>query len=587
MAKLANAIAPGAIGFHILVGSSPTLGTMSKTKQPFIRIIPLGGLGEVGRNMTLLEYKNDILVIGMGSGFPDEDMPGVDSIIPNISYLKQNRKKVKGVVITHGHYDHIGAVPYIMEQIGNPPIYTSNLTRGMILRRQEEFPNKPKLNIRTVQNGGQVKVGPFEVEFFHQNHNIPDTYGLFIKSPAGNILHTADFKFDENPVNDKPTDYEKIKKFGKEGVDLLFSDSTGAEAEGHSLSEKVIEENLGDLFKKLKNKRIIASTFSSLLNRIQQLISLSEKHNRKVIISGYSMKTNVEIARRLGYLTMKKGTLIEAKDASKYDDKDLTVICTGAQGEERAALMKLVNDEHRFLTLKENDAVILSSSVVPGNERTVQFLRDDILRTGANVYDYNMLDIHASGHAHREELKKLLDLAKPEYFIPVHGQYSMLIRHTELAKEWGVKEDNAKVIENGQIATLNEEGLKVEEKTVPSSYIMVDGKGVGDVGKVVLRDRHTLGKNGMFVVIATVDKKTGKIKTSPDIISRGFVYLRESKDLLHKTRKKIKSIVHGHTKTNGPVNWKNVKKEMRDKIGDFLYQQTERRPMVLPVIIEV
>lgn len=584
---MANAIAPEAIGFHIFVGSIPTLGTMNKTKQPFIRIIPLGGLGEVGRNMTLLEYKNDIIVIDVGAGFPTEDMPGIDTIIPNISYLKQNRKKVKGVVITHGHYDHIGAVPYIMDQIGNPPIYTSKLTKGMILRRQEEFPNKPKLKIRTVQNGDQVKIGPFKVEFFRQNHSIPKTHGLFIKSPAGNILHTADFKFDKNPVNDKPTDFKKIKNFGKEGVDLLFSDSTGAEGEGHSLSEKVIEENLADLFKKLRNQRIIASTFSSLLNRIQQLITLSEKNNRKVIISGYSMKTNVEIAKELGYLTMKKGTLINAKEAKNYEDKDLTVICTGAQGEERAALMKLVNDEHRFLKLKKNDTVILSSSVVPGNEKTVQSLKDDILRTGADVYDYNMLSIHASGHARREELKKMLDMVKPKYFIPVHGQYSMLVRHLELARKWGIKKDNGKIIENGQIAVLNEKGLKVEKKTVPSSHIMIDGSGVGDVGKIVLRDRHTLGKNGMFVVIATVDKKTGKIKTSPDIISRGFVYLRESKDLLHQTRKKIRSIVRGHTKGNGPVNWKNVKKELRNKLSDYLYQQTKRRPMVLPVIIEV
>lgn len=551
-----------------------------------LKIIPLGGLGEVGRNMTLFEYERAILIIDMGFRMPEEDMPGVDFIIPNIAYLKGRQKDIVGAVFTHGHYDHIGAVPYMLERLGNPPLFASGLTKGIILKRQDDFPHLPKLNITQVTDGRRVKLGPFVVEFFKQNHNISDNFGFFIETPVGNIVHTSDFKFDKNPVYDTPTDYEKIKALGKRGVLLLMSDSTGAEEEGHSLSEETIMENLEEIFKVSKG-RIIAATFGSLINRIQQLIALSEKYGRKVAVDGYSMKTNVEICKRLGYIKSEKGTLITTSQMHEYPDSKLTLIGTGAQGEGQAVLMRIANHEHRFVKLKKEDTVIFSSSVIPGNERTVQFLKDQLYRQKTKVYHYKMMDIHAGGHAQREELRQIIELLNPTFFIPIHGQYSMLVNHAELAKEQGVPEKNILVVENGQIVNLNQKKIVLEKRGVEANYVMVDGLGVGDVGEVVLRDRQTLAKDGMFVIVAIIDRTTGKVRGSPDIISRGFVYLRESKELLYETRKKVIETVNKTTGGGGPVNWSYVKDNIRNKIGDFLYSKTQRRPMILPVVIEV
>jgi ribonuclease J len=555
-------------------------------KSDSLRVIPLGGLGEVGRNMTLLEYKRKILIIDAGLRFPEEDMPGIDYIIPNIGYLRNREKDILGTVITHGHYDHIGAVPYLIDKIGNPPIYSSALTRGIILRRQEEFPAKPRLNIFVVKDGSKVKLGPFEIEFFRQNHNIPGSLGLFIQTPVGNIVYTSDFKFDENPINDLPTNFKKLRKIGGRGILLLMSDSTGAEEEGHSLSEKTIEKNLNEIFRKAKG-RIIAATFASLLNRIQQIIILSEKYGRRVCIEGYSMKTNVEIAKHLGYLKAKKKTLIRAKNVSDYPDSEITILCTGAQGEGQAVLMRLANKEHRFLQLKKGDEVIFSSSVVPGNERTVQILKDELYRQGAKVFHYKMMDIHAGGHAQKEELEEMIKIMRPKFFMPVHGQHSMLISHGEIAGNAGLTKKNIIIAENGQIINLKKKEFSIEKRTVPSNYVMVDGLGVGDVGEVVLRDRQMLSKDGMFVIVAVVDRQTGQVKGSPDIISRGFIYLRESKELLAQTRRKVIDIVNKTAGSGGAVNWVYVKDEIRNKIGQFLFSKTQRRPIILPVVIEV
>ena len=553
-----------------------------------LRIIPLGGLGEVGRNMCLLEYKKKILIIDVGFRMPEENMPGIDYIIPNITYLKKRKNDVVGIVFTHGHYDHIGAMPYLIEKIYKKDlkIFASPLAKGIILKRQEEFPKQPKLKINTVKNGSKINLGYFKIEFFRQNHNIPDNLGLFIETPVGNILHTSDFKFDQNPVNDLPTDFNKLKGFGKRNVLLMLSDSTSAEDEGHSLSEKDIAKNLEEIFKTAKG-RAITATFSSLINRIQQIITISEKYKRKVCIEGFSMKTNIEISKLLGYVKAKKDTFIKAKDVKNYPDSKITIMCTGAQGESKAALMRIATKEHRFLKLKKGDIVIFSSSVIPGNERTVQFMKDEILRQGAKVYHYKMMDIHAGGHAKRDELKEMIKMIKPKFFIPIHGQHSMLFAHAELAEEMGIPRKNIIVAENGQIINLNKKTISIEKKTVPSNYIMVDGLGVGDVGEVVLRDRHMLATDGMFVIIAIVDRQTGQVQGSPDIISRGFVYLRESKDLLRETRKKVISLVNKATGKGGAVNWSYVKDEMRNKIGQFLFSKTKRRPMILPVIIEV
>ncbi len=558
---------------------------MQKT-QSNLRIIPLGGLGEVGRNMMLLEYEGKILVIDMGLGFPGEDMPGIDCIIPNVGYLKNKTKNILGAVITHGHYDHIGAIPYLIEKIGNPPFFTSVLTRGIILKRQGDFPHLPKLDITIIKNSDKIKLGPFDLEFFSQNHNIPGNLGLFVHTPVGNILITSDFKFDQNPVNELPTDFKKLETLGKKGILLLISDSTNAEETGHSLSEKTIEQNLDEIFKKTKG-RIIAATFASLLNRIQHLITLSEKYGRKVCVEGYSMKTNVEIARDLKYLKIKKGTLIKAKEIAAYPDAGITIICTGAQGEGQAVLMRIANQEHKFIHLKKGDTIIFSSSVVPGNERTVQVLKDEFYRRGTKVFHYKMMDIHAGGHAHQEELKEMIDIMKPKFFLPAYGQFSMLVTHAEIAQRAGISSKNIILAENGQIINLNRQKVFIDKKTVPSNYIMVDGLGVGDVGEVVLRDRQMLAQDGMFVIVAIVDRQTGQIKGSPDIISRGFVYLRESKELLAQTRRKVIIIVNRAAGSGGAVNWVYVKDEIRNKIGQFLFSKTKRRPIILPVVIEV
>ncbi|MCD6402653.1 ribonuclease J [bacterium] len=562
---------------------------MSKLKdKKSLRIIPLGGLGEVGRNMMLLEYKGRILILDMGFRLPEESMPGIDYIIPNISYLKDKKENILGIVFTHGHYDHIGAVPYLIEKIWRPnlPIFASPLTRGIILKRQKDFPNQPPLRVEKVRDGSKIQLGPFKVEFFRMNHNIPDNLGLFIKTPVGNLLHTSDFKFDKNPVNEPPTNFKKLKDLGKRGVLLLISDSTGAEQEGHSLSEKEIFKNLDKIFSKAKG-RIFVSTFASLINRIQQVITLSERYKRKVLIEGLSMKTNVEIARNLKYIRAKRGTLIKKKQLKNLADCRITVLCTGAQGEPEATLVKIANREHKILRFKKGDTVILSSSVIPGNERTVQIVKDNILRQGAKVFHYQMMDIHASGHARQEELKKMIDIIKPRFFLPIHGQYSMLVAHADLAKEMGIPEENIIVCENGQIINLTKKRISLLKEEVPAHYVMVDGLGIGDVGEIVLRDRKQLAKDGMFVIVVVVDRQSGRVRGSPDIISRGFIYLRESKKLLKETRKRIINIVHKATGSGGAVNWTYVKGEIKDKIGEFLYQKTQRRPMVLPVLIEV
>ena len=555
-----------------------------------LHIIPLGGLGEVGRNMTLLKYKGQILIIDMGFKMPGEDMPGIDYIIPNISYLKGKEKDILGVLFTHGHYDHIGAVPYFMGKLGNPRIFTAPLTKGIILKRQEDFPNQPRLDITEVKDGSKIELGPFRIEFFRMNHNIPDNLGLFIETPVGNIIHTSDFKFDHSPVNDLPTDIEKLKRFGQRGVLLLMSDSTGAEQEGHSLSEKEIQKNLEKIFIHSRG-RIITATFSSLINRIQQVIALSEQCNRKVAVMGFSMKNNIELCRNLGYIRAKKGTIISSKEIKKFPDDQITLICTGAQGEGSAALMKIANQEHPHFRFKKGDSVIFSSSVIPGNERTVQILKDDILRQGVKVYHYKMMDIHAGGHAQQEELKQLFQMLSPKFFMPIHGQYSMMVNNAVLAHSTGVPEANIAIAENGQIINVNQQRILIEKKTIPCSYVMVDGLGVGDVGEIVLRDRHMLARDGMFVIVAVVDKQTKKVKGSPDIISRGFVYLREAKPLLTETRKRTIKIINetiasGKNGSGKTKSWTYTKDEVRSKIGEFLFKETQRRPIVLPVIIE-
>jgi len=579
----------------VSVSRKPIKSGIKHIKRPFapktmesVKIIPLGGLGEVGRNMTLIEYKRKILIMDVGFRMPGDSTPGVDYLIPNTEYLDGRSKDIVGIVFTHGHYDHIGALPYVLRKIqrNDLKIFAGAVAKGIILKRQTDYKNQPKIEITEVKDGSIINLDPFKVEFFSQNHSIPDNMGLFIETPVGNIVNTSDFKFDPHPINDKPTNFKKLEELGKRGVLLLCSDSTGAEEEGHSLSERDIKKNLEEIIKAIKG-RIIVSTFSSLLNRIQQVIDISENCNRKICIEGFSMKANVEMARNLGYIKAKNDTFIESRYIKKYPDNMVTIICTGAQGESNAALMKIITKKNRFIRLKKGDTVIFSSSVIPGNERVVQEVKDEILRQGAKVWHYKMMDIHAGGHAKREELAKMLRLMKPKFFMPIHGQLSMLFAHAELAEIVGIKEENIIVADNGQILNLSKDRFFKESGVVPSEPVMIDGLGVGDVGKIVLRDRTSLSTEGMFVIIIVIDKKTGKIINSPDIISRGFVYLKESRDLLRDTRRKSIQIVNQIVQSGGSVNWGYVKSEIRSKIGQFLFSKTKRRPMVLPVIIEI
>lgn len=560
-----------------------------------VKIIPLGGLGEVGRNMCVLEYKNDIMIIDVGFGFPEEDMPGIDYTLPNIAYLDGKQDRIKGIVLTHGHMDHIGGLPYLITRLGNPTIYAANLTRGLAIKRHQEFPHLPELDINLVHPGEIIHLGEFEVEFFHVNHNIPDDTALIITTPAGRIVHTADFKFDPQPLNEEPADLNFIKSIGDRGVSTLMIDSTGAEKDGKSISESIIQENLEKIFiESSGGGMIVAATFSSIINRIQQLVTLSEKYGRKVIFDGFSLKSNVEIAKEFNQIKIKKETQIHISEIDRYPRSKITLVGTGAQGEDRAVLMRIASGEHRYVRLQKKDAIIFSSSVIPGNERTVQRLKDLLYRMGARVYDYNMMDIHASGHAYRDDLRQMMSLIRPKTLMPIHGQYSMMVNNGFLGQKEGIKEENTIIADNGSIIHILDPKFidrKIpinwwfDKKTVPSDSIMVDGLGIGDIGNVVLRDRQVLAEDGMFVIVALIDSKTGRVRGSPDIISRGFVYLKENKELLMQVRKKVRFIVE--RKTMRPINWVDLKDLIRDEVGLFLFQKTERRPMVLPVVIEI
>ncbi len=564
------------------------------TKQDTLKIIPLGGLGEVGRNMCVMEYKGDIIIVDVGFGFPKDDMPGIDYVLPNIAYLEGKQDKIQGILITHGHMDHVGALPYLMQRLGNPPIYTANLTSGMIIKRHLEFPELPELDLNIIKPKDNIKLGQyFDVSFLHVNHNIPDDVALIIKTPGGTVVHTADFKFDATPLNEDPADLEYIRTIGDAGVSVLMSDSTGAEKEGNTISETTIQDNLEIIFKE-STGMIITGTFSSLINRIQQLITLAEKYDRHVVFDGFSLKSNIEMAKKFNQIRMQQHTQIPIEQIDRYPRSKVILIGTGAQGEGSAVLMRIASGEHRHVQIKKGDTVVFSSSVIPGNERGVQDLKDLFYRMGARVYHSGMMDIHASGHAQKEDLRLMMQLIRPKILMPIHGQYSMMVNHKYIGMEEGIKEENVIIADNGSIIHLNDPAPAdkskpaewwFDRKTVPSDNVMVDGLGVGDIGNVVLRDRQVLAEDGMFVIVTLVDSKTGRVVGSPDIISRGFIYLKENKELLTLVRKHVRYIVEH--KTTHPINWAYLKDAIRDEIGLFLFQKTERRPMVLPVVIEV
>lgn len=561
--------------------------TPSSTSGPkgILRIIPLGGLEEVGRNMTVLEYENDIVIIDMGLQFPEEDMPGIDYLIPNMGYFKGKEKNVRGVVITHGHYDHIGAIPHMVPELGNPPIYGTPLTLGIIAKRQEDFKRvKQKLNLQAVDNKSQITLGKFKVEFFGVSHNIPGSLGIITHTPVGTIVHTGDFKLDLMPSGDTPADIAKIAKLNDQNVLALMSDSTNASQPGHQFSEEEIQGTMEGIISGATG-RLIIGTFASLLGRLQQIVWLAEKYDKKVVIEGYSMKSNIEIAQRLGYMKIKRGTIISINEMENYPTNRVIILCTGAQGEDRAVLNRIATQQHRQIKIIPGDTVIFSSSVIPGNERSVQKLTDTLYREGADVINYRMMDVHAGGHAKQEDLKLMIQLVRPQYLIPIEGNHSFLKIHAKLGLALGMSSKNIFVADNGQIMEFDQNGGRLTEHRAPADNVYVDGLGVGDVSDVVLRDRQHLAEDGMIVVIATLNSKTGKLISNPDIISRGFVYMKDNKKLIEDTRKKIRDIIQSDT---DPIdNIDEVKNKIRNEIGNFIYHKMQRRPMILPVIIEV
>jgi ribonuclease J len=555
-----------------------------------IRIIPLGGVEEIGKNMTLVEYKNDIIVIDMGFQFRDDETPGVDYILPNTKYLEDRKDKIRAVFITHGHLDHIGGIPYIMDRIGNPPIYTRALTGVMIKKRQEEFPHLPALDMRIVEKEDVIKVGDLKIKFFAVTHTIPDSMGLIIETPYGSVVTPGDIKLDH--IDGKPTEAEEkeFARFDKENVLFLMMDSTNVDNPGFSTPEKVVHKNLEEIIKNTSG-RLVIGTFASQIERIISIIEVSEKYGKKVVVEGRSMKNNIEIVAHMGMLNIKRETLITSEEMEKYPPDKIIVLATGAQGDEFAALMRMSNKTHKYFKITPRDTILLSSSIIPGHEKAVQKLKDNLARQGAKVIHYRSSDvyIHSTGHGNRGELEWIHKKIKPKFFMPVHGSHYMLRVHEELAKNLGMSPDNIVVPDNGTIVEIQEQGQKLVrlKESAPSNIVMVDGFSIGDAQELVMRDRKMLAQDGMFVIIASVNVKTGKLKKSPDIISRGFVYLRESQDLLNQARLIIKKSVEDSTHGMNPINFDYVKANVSDAVGRFLFQKTAKKPIVIPVILGV
>ncbi|BCX15929.1 MAG: ribonuclease J [Candidatus Parcubacteria bacterium] len=568
--------------------STPTTIKEGLDKESHLRFIPLGGLEEIGRNMSVFEYEDEILIIDMGLQFPEEDTPGIDYIIPNISYLLGKRDKIKGIIITHGHYDHIGAIPYLMDKLGPQiPIYATALTKEIIKKRQEDFVNAPKLNLEVVKGGDILRLSKhFEVEFFDIVHTIPDSIGLILKTPVGNMAYCTDLKIDYDlEGNPKEKDIETFKRVAQKNIHTLFLESTAAEKPGKSIPEELVVKNLEEIIKKAEG-RVIVGLFASLLTRINDLLQIAQKYDRKVFLSGLSLKNNVRIAQNLGYIKVKKGTILNIEEIGKYKDEKILVISTGAQGEPNASLVKIANGENKYLSVKKGDTIIFSSSIIPGNERQIQILKDNLTRQHARVIQTQHIDIHSSGHGPAEDLKTVIKIISPKFFIPIHGWYFMRAANAQLAKEVGVPLENCFLVDNGQVVKIYEKKVVVSQETVPASYVMVDGLGVGDVEEVVVRDRTVLAQEGMMVLIVTLDRRTGRFLKNPDIISRGFIYLRGSKELVEEIRKKLKNLINRIPRFQS-VDSDYLKNLIKDQIGQFVYNKTKRRPMILPVIIEV
>jgi len=556
------------------------------SKKGLLKITPLGGLGEVGKNLTVYEYENDIIIVDMGFMFPSDEMLGVDYLIPDISYLDDKKDKIRGIIVTHGHEDHIGAIPYLWSKL-SVPIYATKLTIGLIESKLTEFKFNTQGSLNVIDPDKDIlRLGAFEVECFRVTHSIPDAVGVSLKTPLGRVIYTGDFKIDHSPLDNKYTDLAKLSKFGHKGVLILLSDSTNADQPGYSMSERSLEENFENMFDKASGRIIIAS-FASQINRIQMVIDSARDHGRKLAFSGRSLLKNVEIAVRLGYLKIPQGLVVRIQDINKYPDNLVTVMSTGSQGESMSALARMSRGEHKNVKVKKGDTVIFSSSPIPGNEGSITTVMDDLFREGVNVvFDAEKSRTHVSGHPCQEELKLMIALTRPKYFAPWHGERHMLVRHADIAKSLSIPEDNIFILDNGDSIHLNDQGATKSESEVQNGVILVDGFGIGDVGEIVLRERKSMSTEGVFAVICTISKENGKLLTSPDIISRGFIYMRENEQLVNNARKEIRRIVETW---NGDKNqnWQGLKVKLRETISEFLYNQTQRKPLVIPVVIEV
>ena len=554
---------------------------MQKNKK--IKIIPLGGLGEIGKNITAFEYEDEIVVIDCGLAFPDEDLFGIDLVIPDITYLKKNKEKVKGIFITHGHEDHIGALPYILKQL-NVPVYATKLTLGLIESKLVEHEMLQDCTLITVKQGETVEAGSFKMEFIRTNHSIADSCAIALHTPVGIIIHTGDIKIDYTPIDGKVIDLGRFAQLGKRGVLLMMADSTNVTHAGHTMSERSVGETLDKYFSKAKG-RIIIATFASNIHRIQQIVNMCEKTNRKIAFSGRSMEKISEVAINLGYLHMPDGMLIDLSEINKYENDRITIVTTGSQGEPMAALSRIAAGNHKSIQVEKNDMVIVSATPIPGNEKAVSNIVNDLTRRGADVIYKSIESIHVSGHACEEELKLLQALVKPRFFLPVHGEYKMLKKHSELAEIMGVRKENITILENGDVFELTRKSGKVVGK-VQSGRVLIDGSGVGDVGNIVLRDRKSLSQDGIITVVVAINKESRTITSGPDIITRGFVYVRDSEELMKELRRISYEAVEECLEKN-ITQWSEIKHKLRNEVSSYVYETIKRRPMIVPVIVEI
>ncbi|MBE6796995.1 MAG: ribonuclease J [Ruminococcaceae bacterium] len=549
-----------------------------------LRITPLGGLGEIGKNITLYEYKDEMILVDCGMSFPDEETPGIDIVIPDFTYVLANADKIKGLFLTHGHEDHIGAIPYLLKNF-NVPIYATRLTLGLVEAKLKEHRLLESAKLNVVKPGDIIRLGAFSVELIHVNHSIPDAVGMAIRCPAGLCVHTGDFKIDTTPIDDKVIDISRFAELGREGVLAYLADSTNVERPGYTSSERLVGESFSSLFKKAKKNRIIVATFSSNIHRIQQIIDEAVNCGRKVAVSGRSMLNVVNIAAELGYLNVAEGVLIDIEDIKKYTPDKLVIVTTGSQGEPMSALHRIAAGEHRNVEIIPGDMIIISATPIPGNEKLVSKVINELMKRGANVVYEKMYDVHVSGHACQEELKLMLSIVKPKYFIPLHGEQKHLAKHSMLAQSMGMAKENIVVAQNGNVIEVSPKAVKIADH-VTAGRVLVDGLGVGDVGSIVLRDRLHLSEHGIIIIVLTMDSVTGEVVSGPDVVSRGFVYVKESEELMAEiTELSCDILERCYYKNRG--DWNSIKLKLRDGVSKFLYERTRRSPMILPIIMEI